>query len=203
LEAIKCLRQAADHICAAQGSAAVSGTEKTEQGTIFFSILKCLAESVEDLRKDVRGAALETLFEILCQHSGFVGGSGFQIVLTDIIEPLFKSLHDQLKIGGSDPAAAISASLYLAAVKALTRLFEVSLAAWPPASLERALGLLDQAASNATVATAARECIRTLVTVASEQNGLHEASVSLLKAAAKDLPQNGGYPPSEISTTAS
>lgn len=211
LEAIKCLHQAADYKClfaAAEKVQAVTpgGTEKTAQGTVFFRILKCLADSISDPRKDVRKAALETLFEILCQHSGFVGGSGWEIVMTDIIEQVFKGLHDRVKAGGTDPDAETSASLYLAAVKDLTRLIEESIEAWPASALLRAMALLQQTATNmvdrAAVAAAASECVRKLAGLAAERKGLSVDPVSLLKAANKEMSQNGGDTPSEISTTA-
>jgi len=204
LEAIKRLRQAADHAVSASGAATPANAEQASPGTHFYSILKCLTDSVGDPRKDVRGAALETLFEILCEHSTFLAGShsDFQdscwnSVLTGLIEPLFKSLQPG---GVSGEAAAQSAggSLYLAALKALGRLFEASLVAWPTSVLERAVVLLDhavrqesEAVADTAVANAAREILRNLASLASEGKGIPEASAQVVKKAAAELLQNG------------
>lgn len=188
LEAIKCLSLAADHLCSSQA-------EKIAPGSHFFNILKYLADSVWDQRKDVRGAALETLFQILCRHTSSVDESGWELVLTDIIETLFKGLQDQLKPGGAEQVAAdAAASLYIAALKALTRLLEASLSCWSPGIVTRALAPLTQAvrqeseaAQNAAMANAARECLRALAARASAESGVQEASISAIQAAAKDL----------------
>lgn len=194
LEAIKCLQLAANFISSAQRSAA---SAVAEVGSQFFSILKYLADSVWDQRKDVRGAALETLFEILCEHTSFLDGSGWECVLTDVIEPLFKGLHDQLKMEGAEQTAPV----YLAALKAFSRLFEVSLLSvffQQPSVLTRALVPLEravrqetEAVTNAAVANAARECLRVAATCASKQTGMDKASTSILETAAKALLQNG------------
>lgn len=195
LEAIKCLQLAASSISSAHraGASAVA-----EPGSQFFSILKYLADSVWDQRKDVRGAALETLFEILCEQTTFLDGSGWECVMTDVIEPLFKGLHDQLKMEGAEQVAPV----YLAALKAFSRLFEVSLLSvffqQPPvltralAPLQRAVRQETEAVTDAAVANAARECLRVATTCASKIPGMGKASTSILEAAAKELLQNGG-----------
>jgi hypothetical protein len=202
VEAIKFLHRSADYLHTkrsrgdsnpasspsdAQSESSGLAPEDTTSHTV--SILRCLSSVVEDQRQDVRLAALETLFEILCGLGACFDTQGWHMVSTEILSPLFAGFQKRLTAQDASMGKTV-APIYVSALKALVRVFDVQSSAWSPPVLESVLALLKPplqlVGEAAPIASEAQNTLRQLESFADREH-VDKASLAMLKQAAKEL----------------